>query len=347
MNKKTKSLIAGVVGAGLLLGAGGTFALWFDTVAIGADGDQVNTGRLALDGTGEGEWTWLQASFGQPWAGQPFNVLRDGDGNIVLDDEDEPTFNNAEIVPGDTLQYAWDNDQIGVILSGDSLFANLYLDGVGYVNPADIAPLTLTISGAGWTIEDISSLADYLPYSNRGTFLLVPQLTAANAGSLLEAFAMGSVDEDGNPYFELPNIVLDFPANFNTGYGFRPGDLVTSQDLALGDGHGYGRGRTDVLAGVFNPANLRVRLQQIVSTDGTEGVPSAPIGSVTPPPVGDDGAPTWLNNLPNGIRSALNEYVVNDGPAVSGFPASLVEQLRVWLSSASATDIAEWLAGGN
>jgi len=134
MNKKTKGLISGVVGAGLLLGAGGTFALWFDTAAFGADGDSVVTGLLNLDDAQDGNWIWSAVS----------NLESE---ELLGEDFDTE---ESELVPGDALEYVW-TDEDGVIaaeaaLSGDTLLARLYLDGTFIANDA-IYPLQLRVNG--------------------------------------------------------------------------------------------------------------------------------------------------------------------------------------------------------
>jgi len=50
MNNKKKALVSGLAGAALLLGAGGTFALWQDTQQLGATtGAQIAVGHLYLN----------------------------------------------------------------------------------------------------------------------------------------------------------------------------------------------------------------------------------------------------------------------------------------------------------
>ena len=50
MNKKTKGTLAGIAGAALLLGAGGTFALWSDTADV--DGGAFRSGNLDVQADG-------------------------------------------------------------------------------------------------------------------------------------------------------------------------------------------------------------------------------------------------------------------------------------------------------
>lgn len=298
MKTKTKGLVAAAAGAALLAGSASTFALWFDTAALGAAGDTVATGRLALGDDVGGAWTWLRRSD---------NGLENLGNSIAA---------NTEIVPGDAVQYVWDAEDIAIILSGDTLIANLYLDGVGYINPANIAPLTLTISGDDWEIGPVSQIGNY---GGVGGFLLIPGLRAATAPDA----------------FPLPNIVLDFPQDptvHNDPYGL--GHLPFS---ALG---GYGRDRSDVLAGVFTPAALQLRLQQ---------VPLSQIENpVTPDAVAS--AQQALFGMNNDFRQSINAYrTTSELPTgvFANFVSYTYNRVSAWFAVASPSDVAAWLAGGN
>ena len=54
MNKKSKGMLAGAAGLALMLGAGGTFALWHDTATVAPT--QVTTGYVYLEGANAITW---------------------------------------------------------------------------------------------------------------------------------------------------------------------------------------------------------------------------------------------------------------------------------------------------
>jgi len=225
MNKKTKGLIAGVVGAGLLLGASGTFALWFDTTALGTDGDSIATGLLSLDDVNfQGEWRWAEFS-------STAHELEAGD-----------AFNpNGELVPGDVIEWEWTEDELSVILSGDTILANIYLDGIVVediaATVAALAPLTVTF-GDGISLD----------VNDAGAFVIASGLTATNHADEIAA------------QFTAPTITVTFPQEGRVNEG-TPG-LGYMPDADDYDNIGYGRDMQIGADEVFDFTRLSVRLQQ-------------------------------------------------------------------------------------
>ena len=133
MNKKTKGILAGVAGGALLLGAGGTFALWSDQATI--PGGNITAGQLDVNAK-ELQWfdvsndhgghlglgiDWDRIDFGPEahWNGAAtdFNTWSgDATGRDVYD------INAWRIVPGDQLLGVSD---LTVDLEGDNLRADL------------------------------------------------------------------------------------------------------------------------------------------------------------------------------------------------------------------------------
>jgi alternate signal-mediated exported protein len=138
LNKKTKGLITGVVGASLLLGTAGTFALWYDSAALGADDAYatISTGNLEIQGAGtvEGNWVWETVSHSD------FDELLDEDATGAL------------LVPGDIVVWEWNDDEaefaLAAILEGHTLVAELILRGfvAADIQRAVPAPLVVTVS---------------------------------------------------------------------------------------------------------------------------------------------------------------------------------------------------------
>ena len=120
MEKKTKALIVGGLGAALLLGAGGTFALWTDSFAL-TTRDTVTAGTLKFK-EGEtvslnGSWVWHKLSnptdaAGKTLVGQPFDI------------------ETNHLVPGDAVLYTFTKQDIATILemTGETLQAELSLE---------------------------------------------------------------------------------------------------------------------------------------------------------------------------------------------------------------------------
>jgi len=129
MKKKTKGLVALGASAALLAGTAGTFALWYDTQAIGIANNDIATGDLRLAGDGDGTWHWRNVS----------NETHVGKVGTAI-------AASTKLVPGDAVKFVWDEDAITLTRTGDTLVANLYLEG-HKVTPASIYPLQVFVGG--------------------------------------------------------------------------------------------------------------------------------------------------------------------------------------------------------
>lgn len=132
MNKMTKGAIVTAAGVMLLIGGGGTLAVW--NVQQNAEAGVVASGDLNLV-AGDGVWTVAGVN-----------------GPITITD-----INDYQIVPGDTLTYT---QNVDITLDGDNLSANLSV-----VNPAgvntDFAQGTYTTSAVTLT-KDGEAIANPL-----------------------------------------------------------------------------------------------------------------------------------------------------------------------------------------
>jgi alternate signal-mediated exported protein len=99
MNKKTKAVVAGTAGAALLLGAGGTFALWSDHEQV--RGGTITAGRLDVKAM---EPRWYDVSQDRPDA-QPLGLGIDWN---TVDFGPESQWNG---IPTDFA--AWSGDAVG------------------------------------------------------------------------------------------------------------------------------------------------------------------------------------------------------------------------------------------
>ena len=128
MKKKTKGLAAIVLGGALVLGTGGTFAVWQADHFI--TGGTINTGRLALSGADDFTWT------------------HDAPGGVDFYDPEFP------LVPGQTLYGVAD---INVDLLGRDLVANLTVEDFRVdVDGEEIPPAGDTVRGVTvtWSIPE-------------------------------------------------------------------------------------------------------------------------------------------------------------------------------------------------
>ena len=214
MKKKTKGLVALGATAAILTGTAGTFALWHDTAALGTGTDQIATGNLALTGAPSGSWQWENVSHGT----LPNNLAFTGD--------------SSKLVPGDAVKYVWGASQPTITLVGDTIVANLYLDGL-QITPSDLAPLVVVVNGEKAT-EAVSG------------GILIPGITATTISS-------------ANIQSELPTITIGFPLAANP---------VKPAQGSVGDANfsdGYGRGKT--FADVINVSKIEIRLEQQTGND--------------------------------------------------------------------------------
>lgn len=113
MNKKTKGWIAAGLGGALLLGTGGTFALWSDTATL--RGGDISTGDLTLGNVTATAWEWAFVS----------NAIDEGVQIGAAVDKDDL------LVPGDAIKTTI--NLAGMDLKGSTLVAELYIDGVQHV----------------------------------------------------------------------------------------------------------------------------------------------------------------------------------------------------------------------
>jgi alternate signal-mediated exported protein len=117
MNKLSKGAIAGAAGIALLLGGGGTFALWSSSQMIVAG--PVTSGELSID-----------PIVGATWRDISPDLV---DGPRVIPSE---KIGSYRIVPGDTLEAV---QTITINATGDNLRANLSVVPQGMLNNADTA----------------------------------------------------------------------------------------------------------------------------------------------------------------------------------------------------------------
>lgn len=151
MNKMAKGALATGVGVALLLGGGGTLAVWNDTAA--ANAGKIVAGDLKLQ-TKPGVWTNAKGSI------------------VDLD----PTNNVADyvIVPGDVLTY---KQSLDVTLVGDLMQANLTLNTAEVLS--NFAPGDVTVAGPVLK----NATGDVLPNT-----ILTPKTNGAITASATFAF---------------------------------------------------------------------------------------------------------------------------------------------------------------
>ncbi len=121
MNKLTKGAIAGAAGVALLLGGGGTFALWSSSQTVVAG--PVRSGELSMDPLTQATWRDVSADL----AGGPRTIPTSEIGAYA-------------IVPGDTLEVV---QKATVHATGKNLKAKLSID-----------PLSLMADGANADFRD-------------------------------------------------------------------------------------------------------------------------------------------------------------------------------------------------
>lgn len=132
MNKMTKGALATGLGVAMLLGGGGTLAVWND--AAGANAGTIVAGNLDLK-AGTGSWT-------------------NGTGTAVTAD--------YRVVPGDDLTYT---QPVMVTLSGDLMKATLTVTGATdsgfYANDVIVGPVTLTDANGGAVSDALTESGTY------------------------------------------------------------------------------------------------------------------------------------------------------------------------------------------
>lgn len=142
MNKLTKAAIAGAAGIALLLGGGGSLALWNATGTVNAG--SINTGTLTMTVTG-GAWN----SAPTKW------------------------------VPGDSYKYTATVDVTAV---GDNIKGTLSIDPSTVVIPAALGTdLTITLAVTGTLPTNVTYNAGTGTYdiAAAGTYVLPVEVTAA------------------------------------------------------------------------------------------------------------------------------------------------------------------------
>jgi len=185
MKKTTKSILGVAAIATLFAGTAGTFALWYDTAALGAETDAVSTGDLRLTDESLGEWVWS-------------HVSHETDGITVdvtpLDSE------NDLLVPGDAVKFLWSEDAADITLAGTTLVAELYLDGVDGEDGLQqrlTEPLIVMVDG-----EQVDATTSFL-------------ITVADGVATLPEIIVGfpvDRDDEGELRYNLPEAELN-------GYG--------------------------------------------------------------------------------------------------------------------------------
>jgi alternate signal-mediated exported protein len=129
MNKKTKGFVTAAIGASLLLGSAGTFALWYDTTSIAQA--TVETGTLILDSEEFG-WVWTHVSAGT-LPGEWVEGEEEGEDVFVPGAFAAAT---SKIVPGDGVQ---GTATTAFVLTGDTLVARLSIDSENWQDHAHLA----------------------------------------------------------------------------------------------------------------------------------------------------------------------------------------------------------------
>jgi alternate signal-mediated exported protein len=132
MNKKTKGLLVAGIGASLLLGSAGTFALWFDQA--GLDGDGVQTGILDLETVQLSDWIYLASYSGRHVYYDTAEVIVPGDTAIAFID---PSFIT---LTGDTIRA-----ELSISGLSDAL-SNVVLDDNDEVSDTLWSPLDITLN---------------------------------------------------------------------------------------------------------------------------------------------------------------------------------------------------------
>jgi len=234
MNKKQKGLVCSAVGAALLLAAGGTFALWYDTADLGVNVDSLATGNLRLaDHTVAGAWYWNTVSHSK------FASLlntRVGARTIPGQDGQPDQTVYGRLVPGDVVEWRWTDDSLSVLLVGDTIVADLYLDGVQIPTQEaleKILPLELRFGDGQLRLDE------------QGRFVIASGLTAQNT----------TVQ---NVVYNAPTITVEFPIDYGPtppGYGHLPNAPL----------HGYGRDQVIQGSDIIDLSRIQIRLQQITA----------------------------------------------------------------------------------
>lgn len=127
MNKMTKGAIVTAAGVMLLVGGGGTLAVW--NVQQDAEAGVVASGDLNLE-TGEGVWT-----------------VAGVEGPVTI-----PDINTYQIVPGDTLTYT---QTVDITLDGNNISANLSVVNADGANTGFVEG-TYTTSAVTLTKDDVA-----------------------------------------------------------------------------------------------------------------------------------------------------------------------------------------------
>lgn len=133
MNKLAKGAIAGAAGVALLLGGGGTFALWSSSQTVVAG--PVHSGVLSMDPIGQPSWRDISSDL----AGGPRSLSADEIGAYMM-------------VPGDTLEVV---QTATVHATGTNLKAKLIVDPLSLMadsanaalREALVFTITLTVNG--------------------------------------------------------------------------------------------------------------------------------------------------------------------------------------------------------
>ncbi|WP_040166408.1 alternate-type signal peptide domain-containing protein [Microbacterium gorillae] len=136
MKKVTKGAIAAGAAVALLLGTGGTFALWNDTVNVGS-ASVITAGNLALSQTTAPAWQIKHTS---------------GSATAVAD------INAVRIVPGDQLIYtgAYTVTAQGQNLAFRAQVTPGAVTAATAANPADAKLAELLVQGATYTIDGVT-----------------------------------------------------------------------------------------------------------------------------------------------------------------------------------------------
>ena len=143
MNKKTKGLAAIVLGGALVLGTGGTFALWHDSATIEAA--QVSTGHLRLEAGEVLDWN-----------------LRDPDGNYTpFDPENETLVAGQRLIGTVALESALAGTYMVADLDWD---VSVSIGDVEFTNGATHSDITVHFGNYNGVTEltPASNLSDHL-----------------------------------------------------------------------------------------------------------------------------------------------------------------------------------------
>lgn len=184
MNKKTKGILAGAAGGALLLGAGGTFALWSDSATV--QGGSITAGQLDVEAQPLAWWDVSPAG----------TILHNGTpGNVTVPRPGGPeTLPGADIsvpVDGGTFRIVPGDELVGLgqfdfTLQGQNLDAVVSVDFSKAVTDPDGADFHF-LPDASLVVTDGDGNVTHLPLGPAGATGQVVNTTVELEGLLTSA----------------------------------------------------------------------------------------------------------------------------------------------------------------